>query len=348
MFDSPPNSPKPLTLKTGLARLADAVVIFNDASQIRFFNPAAERLCGYAADEVAGRHVRMLVPRAMRGDQDNWLSAHNRTGAAPREVELERKDGSALWVTMSLSQVTDSENKVLHIAVLRDITRDRTQRLAMEQILAQSLDAVVAVDDLGTVTSFSAGAERLWGYAASEVVGQNARMLMPPQMQGTHTGFRSRDHDPRRPPTDTGQTEIAIRRKDGSVGHARLALREEASGGHTAILSDVSDQQRLTDETLGLIRDLLTQIGQLTNAINTIAQQTNLLSVNASIEAARAGDMGRGFGVVAMEIRALSNQAKDITYQIEGVVEAGRASVAKIGKKSGAEAAAKAGAAPVR
>lgn len=61
--------------------------------------------------------------------------------------------------------------------------------------------------------------------------------------------------------------------------------------------------------------------GEITNIIKKIAQQTNLLGLNASIEAARSGDSGRGFKVVAEEIRKLSNSTKESVENIERIVE---------------------------
>lgn len=63
------------------------------------------------------------------------------------------------------------------------------------------------------------------------------------------------------------------------------------------------------------------KIGEMTNMITQIASQTNLLSLNASIEAARAGDMGRGFAVVAEEIRQLADQCNDSAIKIQDVLE---------------------------
>src|SRR6187401_490160 len=62
------------------------------------------------------------------------------------------------------------------------------------------------------------------------------------------------------------------------------------------------------------------EISTIVSTINLIAERTNLLSLNASIEAARAGDAGRGFAVVAEEIRNLANRAAQATADIAQIV----------------------------
>lgn len=61
-------------------------------------------------------------------------------------------------------------------------------------------------------------------------------------------------------------------------------------------------------------------IGEIISTVNDLAEQSNLLAVNASIEAARAGEQGKAFGIVAQEIKSLAEQSKQATSQIKGVL----------------------------
>ena len=80
-------------------------------------------------------------------------------------------------------------------------------------------------------------------------------------------------------------------------------------------------QMKAIAESIARLSDQNQAIGDIMVVIEDLAEQTNLLAVNAAIEAVRAGDQGKGFGVVAEEIRSLADQSKQATAQVKTILQ---------------------------
>ncbi len=126
-------------MRAVLDNIIDGIITIDDSGVIESFNPAAEKIFGYSADELIGKNVSLLTPEPHRSRHDEYIENYKRTGEAKiigigREAEAQRKDGSRFPMELAVSEMWLGDRRMF-TGVVRDITeRKKVDRLKNEFI----------------------------------------------------------------------------------------------------------------------------------------------------------------------------------------------------------------------
>lgn len=238
----------------------DAIIGKDLDGTIQVWNPSAELLFGYTAAEAIGRDIAMLVPDELL-EEEARIMQRIRAGerVEPYESVRRRKDGSLVEVGLTVSPVRDAKGQVVSASkIVNDLSHRRRMERQFRQLLESAPDAMVIADASGTIQLANSQAERLFGYAAAELIGQPVELLMPERFRGRHPNHR-KDYAgaPRVRPMGSG-LELFGQRKDGSEFPIELSLSPlETDSGMlvSSAIRDISERKRAEKLTLDSLHE---------------------------------------------------------------------------------------------
>ncbi|TAN68784.1 MAG: PAS domain S-box protein [Magnetospirillum sp.] len=122
-------------LKGIMDTVVDGIITIDEAGMVLSFNPSAQRIFGYAADEVVGRNINMLMPEPYRNQHDGYLHDYLESGlrriiGSGREVQGLRRDGTTFPIDLAVTEMRDGDMRTF-IGVVRDITQRKRVETAL-------------------------------------------------------------------------------------------------------------------------------------------------------------------------------------------------------------------------
>jgi methyl-accepting chemotaxis protein len=225
-------------------------------------------------------------------------------------------------IRRSIDEMESAENELLD---QRSRSAQATARNTLATIVLGSLIAFVIVGLVGffitrsVVTQIRDGINRLVS-SATEILAATTQQASGTAEEATAVQETSTTVD------ELKQTAQLSAQKARAVTEAAQKTAQTSQVGRGAVEESLKGMQEMKARMETIAERILTlseqgqAIGEVITTVNDLAEQSNLLSVNAAIEAAKAGEAGKGFAVVATEVKALAVQSKQATSQVRGIL----------------------------
>ena len=297
---------------------------------------------------MAGKHEEAILLMNQQASKKvaGWITdideliTHNERRSIMRYMEAEEAQDAARLFMFILGTVAIALAIMISVFLTRSITRPlKLSVQTANEIASKDLTGDLSVyekrgDEFGImIQSFSKMIEILREQMQRILDGVNVLASSSSEIFASTTQIASGSAETAAAITETTTTVEEVRQaaqlssqKAKSLSDSAQHVAQVSQSGQKAVdetidgMNRIREQMEIIAQTVVRLSEQSQSIGGIIASVTDIADQSNLLAVNAAIEAARAGDHGKGFAVVAQEIRNLAEQSKQSTMQVRNIL----------------------------
>lgn len=280
----------------------DAVVVTDMQGRVTYWNRGAQELYGWAADEVMGKPLHELVRTEFPLPIDRVMQQVEAQGRWTGEVVQYSRTRRRMHIATRCALEVDARGRPFSILAINSDISDRKRAEAAlrdsearhRAVFETAVSGIITFDEHGIIESVNPSAERIFGYAASELVGRSIGMLAPSIQEGD---FASEREAGLRRIVGLGR-DVVGRRKDGTevaldLGVAEVMLQDAAGRParrmFTALVRDISDRKRYEAELQAYQHRLEERVEERTAELRAAHERLRLTDRMAAVGALAAG-----------------------------------------------------------